>query len=236
MFDRLFDWVCSVRNVPWGGAASYSSLGPTSDGRIKPDLLTYGTDIVAARGTASTDDRNCETGTETGTSVAERAFFFSFHSGACRRRMPWGLCRSEGAQGCRRRRARRFRRWPLAVGPAVAPRPFTHRRNDPALGPPPSRRPPPPSCASTSCAACTRRAGRRRTSGFPMPSAHADGERRRRVSKAVGAKTASHPRPFRRHPPFPPGSILSPSVLARKKSAENRSALGPTASRRPERC
>lgn len=51
-------------------SASFSGRGPTSDGRIKPDLLAPGSGIVSAAGNATFGDGNCGTRTLSGTSMA----------------------------------------------------------------------------------------------------------------------------------------------------------------------
>ncbi len=51
-------------------AASFSSRGPTSDGRTKPDLMAPGSSIVSAAGDSSHSDFNCSTKSLSGTSMA----------------------------------------------------------------------------------------------------------------------------------------------------------------------
>jgi hypothetical protein len=50
--------------------ASYSSRGPTADGRRKPDLCAPGSLVVSASGTTSHTDNNCSTKGMSGTSMA----------------------------------------------------------------------------------------------------------------------------------------------------------------------
>ena len=50
--------------------ASYSSRGPTADGRIKPDVMAPGSSIVSASGDASHTSNNCATKSLSGTSMA----------------------------------------------------------------------------------------------------------------------------------------------------------------------
>src|SRR5439155_8167524 len=50
--------------------ASFSSRGPTSDGRRKPDIVAPGVSIVSASGDASHTTNNCATKTLSGTSMA----------------------------------------------------------------------------------------------------------------------------------------------------------------------
>jgi len=51
-------------------AASFSSRGPTADGRIKPDLMTPGEGTISAAGDGSHTDSNCSTKGLTGTSMS----------------------------------------------------------------------------------------------------------------------------------------------------------------------
>lgn len=50
--------------------ASYSSRGPTDDGRAKPDVMAPGTSITSASGNATHGDGNCGTQSMSGTSMA----------------------------------------------------------------------------------------------------------------------------------------------------------------------
>jgi hypothetical protein len=50
--------------------ASFSSRGPTADGRVKPDIVAPGFAIVSALGDASHDSNNCGTQALSGTSMA----------------------------------------------------------------------------------------------------------------------------------------------------------------------
>jgi hypothetical protein len=53
--------------------ASFSSCGPTTDGRIKPDLTMPGSNIVSARNDTNVASNNCATTTMSGTSMASPA-------------------------------------------------------------------------------------------------------------------------------------------------------------------
>jgi subtilisin family serine protease len=53
--------------------ASFSSCGPTTDGRIKPDLTMPGSSIVSARNDTNAASNNCATTTMSGTSMASPA-------------------------------------------------------------------------------------------------------------------------------------------------------------------
>jgi hypothetical protein len=53
--------------------AGFSSCGPTSDGRIKPDLTMPGSNIVSARNDTNVASNNCATTTMSGTSMASPA-------------------------------------------------------------------------------------------------------------------------------------------------------------------
>jgi hypothetical protein len=50
--------------------SDFSSRGPTQDGRIKPDIMAPGENIVSASGTSSSSDNNCGFKTMSGTSMA----------------------------------------------------------------------------------------------------------------------------------------------------------------------
>ncbi|MBL8111242.1 MAG: S8 family serine peptidase, partial [Acidobacteria bacterium] len=50
--------------------STFSSRGPAADGRIKPDLVAPGEDIVSAAGSATQGDLNCATKTLSGTSMS----------------------------------------------------------------------------------------------------------------------------------------------------------------------
>lgn len=50
--------------------SSFSSKGPTKDGRIKPDLCTPGENILSAAGTSLSTDKNCDFKAMSGTSMA----------------------------------------------------------------------------------------------------------------------------------------------------------------------
>ncbi len=50
--------------------ASYSSRGPTADGRIKPDVMAPGSGIISAAGNTSHTDLGCNTKSLSGTSMA----------------------------------------------------------------------------------------------------------------------------------------------------------------------
>jgi subtilisin family serine protease len=56
-----------------GEIASFSSCGPTADGRIKPDIMAPGLDIVSANNDFNIDSNNCDTRTMNGTSMAAPA-------------------------------------------------------------------------------------------------------------------------------------------------------------------
>jgi hypothetical protein len=61
------------RGTAANAMASFSSCGPTSDGRIKPDLTMPGTSIVSARSDTNVASNNCTTTTMSGTSMASPA-------------------------------------------------------------------------------------------------------------------------------------------------------------------
>lgn len=51
-------------------AASFSSRGPTNDGRVKPDIMAPGSSIISAAGDNNHTDFNCSTKSLSGTSMA----------------------------------------------------------------------------------------------------------------------------------------------------------------------
>ncbi|MFL6200957.1 MAG: S8 family serine peptidase, partial [Thermoanaerobaculia bacterium] len=53
-----------------GEIAFFSSCGPTADGRIKPDIMAPGLDILSANNDFNIDSNNCDTRTMNGTSMA----------------------------------------------------------------------------------------------------------------------------------------------------------------------
>jgi hypothetical protein len=63
----------TLRGTSANSMASFSSCGPTTDGRIKPDLTMPGSNIVSARNDASVTSNNCATITMSGTSMASPA-------------------------------------------------------------------------------------------------------------------------------------------------------------------
>jgi hypothetical protein len=56
-----------------GEIAFFSSCGPTADGRIKPDIMAPGLDILSANNDFNIDSNNCDTRTMNGTSTATPA-------------------------------------------------------------------------------------------------------------------------------------------------------------------
>ena len=60
----------TLRGTSADSMASFSSCGPTLDGRIKPDLTVPGSSIVSANNDGSTTTNNCGTKTSSGTSMA----------------------------------------------------------------------------------------------------------------------------------------------------------------------
>jgi subtilisin family serine protease len=60
----------TLRGTSANSMASFSSCGPTADGRIKPDLTMPGSNIVSARNDGSVTTNNCATTTMSGTSMA----------------------------------------------------------------------------------------------------------------------------------------------------------------------
>ena len=63
----------TLRGTSANSMASFSSCGPTADGRIKPDLTMPGSNIVSARNDSSVTTNNCSTTTMSGTSMASPA-------------------------------------------------------------------------------------------------------------------------------------------------------------------
>jgi len=63
----------TLRGTSANSMASFSSCGPTADGRIKPDLTMPGSNIVSARNDSSVTTNNCATTTMSGTSMASPA-------------------------------------------------------------------------------------------------------------------------------------------------------------------
>jgi subtilisin family serine protease len=60
----------TLRSTSANSMASFSSCGPTADGRIKPEITVPGSNIVSARNDGSTATNNCSTTTMSGTSMA----------------------------------------------------------------------------------------------------------------------------------------------------------------------
>ena len=60
----------TLRGTSADSMASFSSCGPTADGRIKPDLTVPGSSIVSARNDGRVNTNNCSTITMSGTSMA----------------------------------------------------------------------------------------------------------------------------------------------------------------------
>jgi hypothetical protein len=60
----------TLRGTAANSMASFSSCGPTADGRIKPDLTMPGSNIVSARNDGSVTTNTCATTTMSGTSMA----------------------------------------------------------------------------------------------------------------------------------------------------------------------
>ena len=58
------------RSTAANSMASFSSCGPTSDGRLKPDITVPGQSIVSANADNNTASNNCNTLTSSGTSMA----------------------------------------------------------------------------------------------------------------------------------------------------------------------
>jgi hypothetical protein len=63
----------TLRGTSANSMASFSSCGPTADGRIKPDLTMPGSNIVSARNDTNVTSNNCATTTMSGTSMASPA-------------------------------------------------------------------------------------------------------------------------------------------------------------------
>jgi Subtilase family len=60
----------TLRGTSANSMASFSSCGPTKDGRIKPEITVPGSNIVSARNDGSITSNNCSTTTMSGTSMA----------------------------------------------------------------------------------------------------------------------------------------------------------------------
>ncbi|MFY9823180.1 MAG: S8 family serine peptidase [Thermoanaerobaculia bacterium] len=60
----------TLRGTSADSMASFSSCGPTADGRIKPDITVPGSNIVSAGADRSITSNNCGTATLSGTSMA----------------------------------------------------------------------------------------------------------------------------------------------------------------------
>ncbi len=60
----------TLRGTSANSMASFSSCGPTADGRIKPDVTVPGSSIVSANNDLSVTTNNCGTKTSSGTSMA----------------------------------------------------------------------------------------------------------------------------------------------------------------------
>jgi len=60
----------TLRGTSANSMASFSSCGPTDDGRIKPDITVPGSNIVSAGNDSSITTNNCGTRTMSGTSMA----------------------------------------------------------------------------------------------------------------------------------------------------------------------
>lgn len=63
----------TLRGTSAESMASFSSCGPTADGRIKPDVTLPGSSITSANADNNTGSNNCNTGTLSGTSMAAPA-------------------------------------------------------------------------------------------------------------------------------------------------------------------
>ncbi len=60
----------TLRGTSANSMASFSSCGPTADGRLKPDITIPGSNIVSANNDGSVTTNNCGTKTSSGTSMA----------------------------------------------------------------------------------------------------------------------------------------------------------------------
>jgi subtilisin family serine protease len=60
----------TLRSTSANSMASFSSCGPTTDGRIKPEITVPGSSIVSARNDLNSGTNNCSTTTMSGTSMA----------------------------------------------------------------------------------------------------------------------------------------------------------------------
>jgi subtilisin family serine protease len=60
----------TLRSTSANSMASFSSCGPTKDGRIKPEITVPGSSIVSARNDTNVGTNNCSTITMSGTSMA----------------------------------------------------------------------------------------------------------------------------------------------------------------------
>lgn len=60
----------TLRGTSANSMASFSSCGPTADGRIKPEITVPGSNIVSARNDLNSGTNNCSTITMSGTSMA----------------------------------------------------------------------------------------------------------------------------------------------------------------------
>jgi subtilase family protein/K319-like protein len=60
----------TLRSTSANSMASFSSCGPTDDGRVKPDVTVPGSNIVSARSDFNAGSNNCNTTTMSGTSMA----------------------------------------------------------------------------------------------------------------------------------------------------------------------
>ncbi|MEP7010938.1 MAG: S8 family serine peptidase [Acidobacteriota bacterium] len=58
------------RSTAANSMASFSSCGPTSDGRLKPDITVPGQSIISANADNNTASNNCDTKSSSGTSMA----------------------------------------------------------------------------------------------------------------------------------------------------------------------